>query len=80
MNREPTTEQIRKILETDRTWSAYALADLDQKFSEFCQWFVAGESLILIYHGINPSSTGVNHYVMYSKAIKSSTIKNIENS
>jgi GNAT superfamily N-acetyltransferase len=54
MSPEPTTKQIRKILETDRSWSAYALADLDPKFSEFCQWTVNEDSLILIYRGLEP--------------------------
>lgn len=31
--------EIRRILETDREWSAYALADLDPGFFEHCNWY-----------------------------------------
>ena len=54
MSPEPSTEMIRKILETDRMWSAYALADLDPKFDELCSWMVNQDSLILIYSGLDP--------------------------
>jgi ribosomal protein S18 acetylase RimI-like enzyme len=54
MNLEDPTEEIRKLLETDRLWSAYALADLDPLFSEFSDWYFASEALLLIYRGLEP--------------------------
>jgi len=54
MSPELSTEKIRKILETDRMWSAYALADLDPKYNEFCSWMVNQDSVILIYRGLDP--------------------------
>ena len=54
MNHRISSEEIRKILETDRNWSAYALADLDPEFNEFSTWLLDHDSLILIYRGLNP--------------------------
>jgi ribosomal protein S18 acetylase RimI-like enzyme len=54
MNSNSSTNQIRSILEKDRKWSAYALADLDPKYKEFCRWLVNQDSLILIYKGLDP--------------------------
>jgi ribosomal protein S18 acetylase RimI-like enzyme len=54
MSQAPSAERIREILETDPIWSAYALADLDPKFSEFSQWLVIQDSLVLLYHGLDP--------------------------
>ena len=44
-------EVIRPILETDRSWCAYALADLS---SELSDWSVLGASLLLVYRGLFP--------------------------
>jgi GNAT superfamily N-acetyltransferase len=49
-----STEDIRKLLETDRLWSAYALADLDPQFSADAEWYLHPGSIILIYRGLNP--------------------------
>lgn len=54
MNRGISTKEIRKILEIDRNWSAYALADLDPEFNEYSTWLIDHDSLILIYRGLNP--------------------------
>jgi GNAT superfamily N-acetyltransferase len=54
MSLEISTERIHTILETDRIWSAYALADLDAKFNDYCQWMINQKSLILIYRGLDP--------------------------
>jgi len=43
---------IRALLETDRAWAAYALADLAPGFFENCEWHACGEpapALILLY-------------------------------
>jgi ribosomal protein S18 acetylase RimI-like enzyme len=54
MNSGFSPEHIRRILETDRIWSAYALADLDPEFSASSEWHLHIDSLILIYRGLNP--------------------------
>lgn len=43
---------IRAILETDRPWAAYALADLEPGFFEYSTWFSAvsaAPALALVY-------------------------------
>src|SRR5512143_206632 len=43
---------IRALLETDRAWAAYALADLAPGFFEHCEWHACREpapALILLY-------------------------------
>jgi ribosomal protein S18 acetylase RimI-like enzyme len=54
MNSGFSTENIRELLEMDRSWSAYALADLDPEFNDFSDWYQQSESLILIFRGLNP--------------------------
>ena len=54
MNPGVSPEDIRKILETDRVWSAYALADLDPEFRALSEWHLHTDALILIYRGFNP--------------------------
>lgn len=42
--------QIREILQTDRSWSAYALADLEPGYFEHSAWFSSGaKSVLLVY-------------------------------
>ncbi len=40
---------IRAILETDRTWSVYALGDLAPGQFEHCEWFAGGGGLAMLY-------------------------------
>ncbi len=47
-------DELRRILETDRVWCAYALADLDPAYVENCEWHVAREAVVLRYHGLEP--------------------------
>lgn len=47
-------DEIRKILEEDRVWSAYALADLDPDFRHLCDWFMEDNAVVMIYRGIKP--------------------------
>lgn len=47
-------ECILSILEGDRIWSAYALADLDPEHDPFSEWHVAGNSVLLCYAGLEP--------------------------
>ncbi|MBN9657483.1 MAG: GNAT family N-acetyltransferase [Acidobacteria bacterium] len=44
---------IRRLLDRDRIWALYALADLDDGLFEDCQWWVCGEALALVFEGIS---------------------------
>jgi ribosomal protein S18 acetylase RimI-like enzyme len=46
--------RTRTTLETDRVWSAYALADLDPAESHHCTWLVGQQAVILAYRGLTP--------------------------
>ncbi len=54
MTLKDPTEDIRTLLETDRNWSAYALADLDPELNEHSTWLMDHDALILIYRGLAP--------------------------
>jgi hypothetical protein len=45
---------IRAILETDRIWSAYALADLDPSEMPNSHWLVGRHAVVLVYRGTDP--------------------------
>jgi ribosomal protein S18 acetylase RimI-like enzyme len=45
---------IESLLETDRNWSAYALADLEPEQVEYTEWLVQDQSVVLIYTGLTP--------------------------
>ncbi|MCU0247572.1 MAG: GNAT family N-acetyltransferase [Bryobacter sp.] len=45
---------VREILNQDRAWSAYALADLDPSMAHLCEWFVEERSLVLVVRQIDP--------------------------
>lgn len=48
-------DEIRKILQSDRAWAAYFLADLAPGFFEKCEWSRSGAaSLAAIYRGLTP--------------------------
>lgn len=47
-------ETIRALLEADRAWSAYALADLFPPWNEHSEWWIEGDSAILVYRGLKP--------------------------
>lgn len=44
---------IRRILNTNRHWALYALADLDDGMFEQSEWWGCGNSLALVFHGIS---------------------------
>ncbi len=50
----PEASRVQAILEQDRIWSAYALADLDPEHKPFTEWHVQGDSLLLYYRGLEP--------------------------
>jgi GNAT superfamily N-acetyltransferase len=48
---------VRAILETDRAWAVYALADLAPEYSAAARWHTAANgrpALLLIYRGFDP--------------------------
>lgn len=59
------TLRIRSILETDRDWSAFALADLEPAYSERAVWFQPSggvSALVLLYWGFDiPILTAVGN-------------------
>jgi GNAT superfamily N-acetyltransferase len=52
--------RVRAVLETDRQWSAFALADLSPEHRGYCEWYLpdgtnAGtNAVILVYRGFEP--------------------------
>lgn len=46
--------KIRKILNIDPIWSAYALADLSPQHAIFCRWHHSAEGVVLAYSGLTP--------------------------
>jgi ribosomal protein S18 acetylase RimI-like enzyme len=50
----PPVSRIQAILETDRIWCAYALADLDPEELPNCEWLVGRHAVVLIYRGTDP--------------------------
>jgi len=49
-----TAPQVRALLEQDRVWCAYALADLEPPFAEKATWLVGERALAMIFHGLTP--------------------------
>lgn len=47
-------EHIHTILEQDRAWSAYAIADLEPAHRPYCTWYANRSSVVLIYNGFKP--------------------------
>ena len=54
MNGKPSEAAILPILEEDRFWSAYALADLEPPNDEFSRWYIQDGSLMMTFHGFHP--------------------------
>jgi len=48
--------RVRAVLERDREWAAFALADLAPEHCGYCEWHLAdgATALVLIYRGFNP--------------------------
>ena len=44
--------EIRRLLNQDREWSLYALADLDDELFAHSEWWTTGNSLALVFHGM----------------------------
>ncbi len=54
MSPSSTRENLRRLLEHDRIWNAYAIADLDPLHDEFTDWFLHEDSVLLRYRGLEP--------------------------
>jgi ribosomal protein S18 acetylase RimI-like enzyme len=57
MPRTDDPSAIRRILQTDRTWAVYALADLAPEYSAFARWHIGADgrpALLLVYSGFEP--------------------------
>jgi len=46
--------RARSLLEQDRVWCAYALADLEPPFVERTGWHVGDQGLVMVYRGLTP--------------------------
>ncbi len=44
--------EIRRLLNTDRQWSLYALADLDDGMFEHCDWWGHDDALALVFRAL----------------------------
>ena len=44
--------EIRRLLNTDREWSLYALADLDDGMFQHCDWWGHGDSLAMVFRAL----------------------------
>ena len=49
---------IRTVLNTDREWSLFALADLDDGMFEHCDWWALADGLALVFRYHDPSHFG----------------------
>lgn len=54
MASEPVRDRARRLLETNRTWAAYALADLDPLYAEGAHWFLKEGAAVLLYRALAP--------------------------
>jgi len=50
----PSLSALLPLLESDRVWCAYALADLDPHYASDCTWHVKEGAAVLIYAGLTP--------------------------
>jgi ribosomal protein S18 acetylase RimI-like enzyme len=54
MATSPPPTALLPVLESDRVWCAYALADLDPHYAPNCTWLVNGNAAVLVYDGLIP--------------------------
>lgn len=54
MVRSVTGHAVRDLLEADRVWCAYALADLDPEHVAYAHWMVNDRAVVLAYSGLEP--------------------------
>jgi ribosomal protein S18 acetylase RimI-like enzyme len=46
--------KVRELLDGDRVWCAYALADLDPEYFAHAHWMLAERAVVLVYSGLTP--------------------------
>lgn len=46
--------RLERVLEADRLWAAYALADLDPPHEQHADWQAADDAVVLAYRGFEP--------------------------
>jgi ribosomal protein S18 acetylase RimI-like enzyme len=51
---EALRQRLLELMERDRVWCAYALADLDPPEVEQSKWLVGEDSVVLLYKGFEP--------------------------
>jgi ribosomal protein S18 acetylase RimI-like enzyme len=51
---EALRQHLMELMERDRVWCAYALADLDPPEVEQSKWLVDEDSVVLLYKGFDP--------------------------
>jgi len=54
VSKGPSQADILAVLEQDRFWCAYALADLEPPHDKLSRWYVQNGSLMMTYHGFQP--------------------------
>lgn len=54
MTARPDLAVIRRLLEGNRGWCAYALADMDPNYIEDTEWIVDEGAVVLLYSGLSP--------------------------
>jgi RimJ/RimL family protein N-acetyltransferase len=47
-------DRVERVLERERAWSAYALADLDPPHAAHCHWLADEDAVVLSYAGFDP--------------------------
>ena len=52
--RRADSDKVRDLLDGDRVWCAYALADLDPEYIAHAHWMVADRAVVLVYSGLTP--------------------------
>lgn len=51
----PAGNRLRNLLEQDRVWCAYALADLDPGHADYSRWLTRERAVVLVYSGLTPA-------------------------
>jgi ribosomal protein S18 acetylase RimI-like enzyme len=46
--------RVRSLLEQDRAWCAYALADSEAPFAGRTTWFMEDQAVVMVYRGLRP--------------------------
>jgi ribosomal protein S18 acetylase RimI-like enzyme len=51
---DPLLARVERVLETERLWAAYALADLDPPHAQDAAWEATDDAVVLTYRGFSP--------------------------